>query len=87
MDKLDKNDLQKIFSGVSKEKLEEAVKKAEMLSKNPEVRDFVSNISEAQVKDMLGSFSTGEGQKTIAQLKNGENGELAELIKSLKSRL
>lgn len=87
MDKLNKNDLQKIFSGVSKEKLEEAVKKAELLSKNPEVMASVSKISEAQIKEMLGSLSTGEGQKTIAQLKNSEGGELAELIKSLKSKL
>lgn len=87
MDKLDQNDLQKIFSGVPKERLEEAVKKAEKLSKNPRVKASVSKISEGQIKELLADLSGGDGQKTASALKNGEGGELAELIKSLKSKL
>ena len=82
-----KSDLEKIFSGVPKEKLEEAIKKADTLSKNPEVKNSFSKISEGQIKEMLSALSGNDKQKIASALGNGKNAEISELITKLKNNL
>ena len=80
---LNRENLEKIFSGVPKEKLENAVKKAEILSKNPEVRNSFSKISDAQIRSMLSALNDGDKRKIISMINNSGNKEIMDLIKTL----
>ena len=79
-----KSDLERIFSGIPKDKLEAAIKKADVLSKNPDVRNKFSKISENDIKNMLGALSGNDKEKLNSSLKSGNGREIVELIKRLK---
>ena len=79
-----KADLERIFSGIPKDKLEAAIKKADVLSKNPDVRNKFSKISENDIKTMLSALSGNDKEKLASSLGNGNNREIVELIKRLK---
>ena len=79
-----KADLERIFSGVPKDKLEIAMKKADALSKNPDVRNKFSKISENDIKNMLGALTGNDKEKLASTLKNTDSREIVELIKRLK---
>lgn len=87
MNNFKREDLEKIFSGIPKEKLDSAIKKADVLSKNPQIRNSFSKISESQIKEMMSALSKSDRQKIISTLGNGNNKEIAELIKNLKNNL
>ena len=84
MSSFGKADIEKIFSGIPKDKLEAAITKADMLSKNPEVRNSFSKISENDIKTMLSALSGNDKQKIASALSKGNNKEILELIKKLK---
>ena len=83
MNNIGRADLEKIFSGIPKDKLDSAIKKADVLSKNPEVRNSFSKISENDIKGMLSALSGNDKQKIASALSNG-NSDILELIKKLK---
>lgn len=87
MNNFKREDLEKIFSGVPKDKLDAAIKKADALSKNPQVRNSFSKISEGQIKSMLSALSGSDKQKIISTFENSDNKEIAELVKNLKNNL
>lgn len=79
-----KADLERIFSGVPKDKLEIAMKKADMLSKNPDVRNKFSKISENDIKSMLSALTGNDKEKFASTLKNSNSREILEFITRLK---
>ena len=84
---LTKENLEKIFSGVPKEKLAQAMKKADELSKNPEVRNSFSKISENRIKEILSALSGSDRQKILSAFEKETNKDMSELLKKLKNNL
>lgn len=84
-EKITKEKLSKVFSGVSEGQLESAMKMAEKLSQNPEIKNSFSRISDDKVKSMLSALSDGDKKKIADTLKSAENSEIAELLLKIKN--
>lgn len=86
MSEFDKEKFINSFTGVPKDRLEKAIKTADTLSKNPEVRNSFSKISEKEIKEMLSALSENDTKKAELLAKKADRG-LFGLIEKLKNSI
>lgn len=84
MENINKEALSRLFSGVPKDKLEKAMKTAEALAKDPNVKNSFSKISDAKIRSMLSAMNDGDKLRLASLIANSDNGNVIDLIKNLK---
>ena len=71
-----------MFSGVDPKKLEEAIKKAEILSKNPKICEAFSKTDSKKIASIISNMSGEDKKRLINEILSPDNAELIKLIKN-----
>ena len=77
-------ELSDIFKGYDPKKVQEAMKKAKMLSQNPRVQEAFSRVDQEEIVHALKNFDDMDKRRVLNTFLKGDNRELIRLIKSLK---
>ena len=74
--------LKKLFKNVDSKSLNEAVMKAQTLSKNPQIRNAFSNADLSKLSNIISNLSENDKQKIMRELNNPKNAQLLNAIKN-----
>ena len=74
--------LKEMFSGVDPKKLEAAMKKAQVLSQNPNIKAAFSKADSAKIASLISNMNASEKSRLMAELSNPKNSELLKMIKN-----
>lgn len=74
--------LKKMFKNVDSKRLNEAVLKAQTLSKNPQIRNAFSNADLSNLSNMISNLNENDKQRILRELGNPKNVQLLNAIKN-----
>lgn len=76
--------LEDLFKGYNRSQVEQAMKRAKMLSENPQVQQAFARVDQEDIINMLRNLSSTDKNELMKTFLKSENRELVELLKKLK---
>ncbi|MBP3447547.1 MAG: hypothetical protein J6K51_00820 [Clostridia bacterium] len=76
--------LEDFFKGYNRSQVEQAMKRAKMLSENPQVQQAFARVDQEDIINMLRNLSSTDKNELMKTFLKSENRELVELLKKLK---
>lgn len=76
--------IEDFFKGYDQSRVQEAMKRAKMLSENPQVQAAFSRVDKKEITEMLRNLTEADKNKLMRTFLNSQNRELMDLIQKLK---
>lgn len=76
--------LEDLFKGYDKSRVEQAMKRAKILSEHPQVQEAFSRVDKEEIAGMLRNLTAADKNQLMNTFMKAQNRELVELLKKLK---
>lgn len=76
--------IEDLFKGYDQQKVQEAMRKAKMLSEHPQVQEAFSRVDKKEITEMLRNLNEADKNKLMRMFLDSKNRELLNVIQKLK---
>jgi len=78
------SDIKKLFEGFSQDKIADAIRRAELLSKNEEIRKAFSTADKSKLKSLFDGLDGKNREEVLNAVLRSNNKGIKELLKKIK---